>query len=175
MNKKLDSVNAAKELELALNSDSSAKATMWWGVMHSLAESQYLPVIPLFAKCLEHRDWVWRVQCLECLGFHYEIQSDEKLMEKVRQLLLNDPNSDVRMTAASILGIRSTWLDKTLVQALNTDEDYFVKEAAFDALLKLAQIPFPSRVEIVNLLKEGKRQPTVEYLEEVVNKGDLSY
>jgi HEAT repeat protein len=139
--------------------------------MCDLAEVGYPPAMDFFLECLDDPRWNWRYNGLCNLGFHYVFPPDSPLVEKIRQLLLTDPHSWVRDTAASVLGSRSSWPDMALVSALESDMDEQVRYSAFDALLRLARVPFavaslevervekkaipPSMEEIIRILAEA--------------------
>src|SRR4030066_1801611 len=73
-----------------------------WRKSHDLAEAQYQPAKEVFIEGLDDPDWLWRHDCVTFLGFHYPLENE--VVEKIRDLLLNDPSSDVRIAAASALG-----------------------------------------------------------------------
>lgn len=142
--------------------------------MHQLAEAEYPPALELFQSLLKDADWDWRLEGLQLIGFHYDITSNEKLIKKIRQLLLNDPEDNIRITAASILGIRSQWPDNTLVMALQSDPNQFVRYSAFEALLKLARVPYPMIQKEVNRLEKSETEPTLAEVKRILQEANIN-
>lgn len=141
--------------------------TIWWS-MHDLAEAQYLPAIDFFMSCLNDVNSTWRLKGLQDVGYHYQFPPDSTITEKIRQLLLSDPDDDVRSTAASILGIRSVWLDPALMTALHSDPEEYVRYSAFDSLLTLAGIPYLVVKKEMEKVEKGEIPTTFEEVKRIV-------
>lgn len=156
-------------------SDSEERRRIW-RLMHQLAEAQYRPALERFSSYLDDPDWAWRQEALQAIGFHYQLASDDPLIEKIRQMLLTDPDpfGFVRLSAANILGLRSQWPDHALLSALENDSDRDVRVAAFAALLQLAGVPTHLQRELVVLLETGSIDPSREALMHALAQAGLS-
>jgi len=124
-----------------------------WSRCHDLAEAQYQPAKDFFVEGLDDPDWLWRHDCVTLLGFHFPLENE--VVEKIRDLLLNDPNSNIRMASASVLGVRSNHPDRALFSTLRFDSNETVKKAALDSVLRLAGVP---NKRITNELKRIKSE-----------------
>lgn len=140
-----------------------------WKMAHDLAENRYQPAIGFFAMGLEDPDWVWRQECVSFLGFHY-VELGKEIVERFRTLLLGDPSEDVRMSAAAVLGIWSNLPDQALFQALESDPNPYVKNSAFDSILKLIGLPYKDISRELTKLRDGSIQPTLEYIKQLVHR-----
>lgn len=109
--------------------------------MHALAEAQELPARDFMAACLSDERPDWTLYCLRNIGFHYNLRNDASILETIRHLLRSNADVDVRMCAASVLGIRSTWPDETVRTALFSDPDDWVRSSAFEAILAMNHVP----------------------------------
>jgi len=136
--------------------------------LHDLADAQYQPAFEFLTGCLDHPDSTWRLASLRDIGFHYVTSPDSLFVEKARELLCDDPNSDVRRAAALILGIRSQWKDTALVTALTSDPERFVRASAFASLLELAGVPRRRAWKSWEQVKRGEIQPTWEEVRRIV-------
>lgn len=147
---------------LANKDVTEAEASALRRQMHTLAEFGYAPAIPLFVEGLTDPDPVWRIACLEDLGFHYPVTHVQLYLSQLQALLLGDPDEDVRALTAQFIGKASTWPDMALVKALEHDPEQMVRDACFDALLVQLKAP---RLELRTFLSELKGQPhTLEAL-----------
>nr|MBA3947892.1 hypothetical protein [Herpetosiphonaceae bacterium] len=140
LQKLLDAVKAAWHY----SHEDSVDRLKTWQNMHALAEARFPPALDFFVTCLADSRWGWRIDALRCIGFHYQFPVDGAIADKIRQMLLTDVGGfgEVRMTAASVLGRRSTWPDLALETALKTDPDEDVRRVAFAALLTIGGIPY---------------------------------
>ena len=136
--------------------------------MHDLAEAQYQPAIEFFASCFDHEYSEWRLASVRDVGFHYPLTPDSPVTEKIRQLLLNDPDDGVRHAAAFVLSSRSRWPDSALSTALYCDPDDYVRNAAFQALLELAGVPYLVACREYRRAKSGEIQPTWDEIKRIV-------
>jgi hypothetical protein len=141
--------------------------------MRDLAEAGYPPAMDFFLECLDDPRWNWRYNGLCDLGFHYIFPPDSPVVEKIRQLLLTDPHSWVRDAAASVLGSRSSWPDMALVSALESDMDAQVRYSAFDALLRLARVPFAVASQEVERVEKGFIQPSLSEVIRILTDAGL--
>lgn len=137
MQEKLETV-----IGLKLHSPGSARTADIWAICHDLAEAQYPPALNFFIEGLNDTAWDWRQRCLQMIGFHYDIPPNSEVIGKVRKMLESDPDGNVRMTAANVLGAISVLPDLSLVSALNSDSDWFVRRSAYLALLQLAGVEY---------------------------------
>ncbi|MBW4437352.1 MAG: hypothetical protein KME04_09480 [Pleurocapsa minor GSE-CHR-MK-17-07R] len=109
--------------------------------MHALAEAQDQPARDFMAACLSDERPDWTLYCLTNIGFHYDLRNDTSILETIRHLLRSSADVDVRICAASVLGIRSTWPDETVHTALFSDPDDWVRSSAFEAILRMNHVP----------------------------------
>ncbi len=131
--------------------------------LHDLAEAEYQPALDFLMSCIDHPDSIWRWQSLRNIGFHYVVAAPNSLfLKKARELLRHDPDSDVRRTAALILGIHSQSGDQALVTALCCDPQPDVRAVAFASLLELAGMPRARAWKCWQQVKTGEIQPTWE-------------
>lgn len=126
-----------------------------WARMHDLAERKYLPALQFFVEGFEQPDWSWRQEFLRLVGFHYYFSPESDIAMKIRGMLLHDPSSEVRITAAAVLGGRSSWPDRALMEALAHEQDPEVRKAVFASSLLLQGIPDQQAHRIVKDLLMG--------------------
>jgi HEAT repeat protein len=138
-----------------------------WDQLHSLAEMQYGPALDLFVNGLNDPDSAWRWAHITNLGYHYSVKDLRPFLGKLQTLLLEDPDEDVQMAAASILGRISTWPDGALLHALEQDPNMMVKETAFEALLALLGVPLPDLRVLRYELRLQDKDITVDALNEI--------
>jgi HEAT repeat protein len=106
--------------------------------LHALAEAHDEKAKAFFVEVIRSaRDDIWRLETLCDIGFHYDLSGDAAIIDQIREML-NDPDIDVRMAAASVLGIRSSWPDHGLYRTMTMDPNEFVRRAAFRALVRLS-------------------------------------
>ncbi len=141
---------------------------------HALAEAKYLPASAFFRSCLTDPEAEWRLSGLQALGFHYDTSADEELLERIRYMLLTDPDMHVRIAAASILGTRSRWPDWALQSALESEPVRTVRAVVFESLLKLAGAPLTKAREAYRRIEIGEIEPTREQLESFAGQMDVS-
>lgn len=113
-----------------------------YDICHMLADSQHQQALKFFKKGLNDPKWHWRQRCLQMIGFHYEVSPVGEITGKIRKMATSDRNAFVRMTAVDVLGEVSTLPDQTLLRALSSDSDWFVRRSAYCALLKLAGVSY---------------------------------
>ena len=138
-------------------------------ILHRLAEARYAPALPMIQPFLEHPNWGTRLDAVGLIGFHYPFSPESSLAQSFRQLLLHDPWPMVRMSAAHVLGGRSTVTDPALMTALTTDPDEDVRCSAFLALLQLHGVKWPQLRQIERQLESGEILLTVSSLEALVS------
>jgi HEAT repeat protein len=155
-------------VRLARNNPASYARDYYLTHLHVLAEAGYHPAIEFCISCLDDTRADWRECGLEALGYHYDLRPYKDILNKIAYLLLADPNDFVRMAAASVLGIRSEWPDKALLNALQTDSDYFVRATAFDALLGLAGVSHLKQMEIMDHLNGEAIPATLDLLKQTL-------
>jgi hypothetical protein len=161
----LDTLKAWKGRTIELDHSSA------WKMAHALAEAHYLPAMDFFVSGLNDSDWVWRQDCVQFLGFHYQL--DKEIVEKIRETLMTDPSEEVRISAASVLGRRSSVPDQALFHALESDPSHFVREAAFESVLELIGIPYKATNREIMRLKAGDIQPTLEYVKQIARSENI--
>lgn len=140
-------------------STGSARMADIWALCHDLAEAQYPPALKFFVEGLNDPDWEWRQRFLQLIGFHYDIPANSEIIDKVRKMLKSDPDSNVRMTAADVLGAISFLPDSSLVSAINSDPDWFVRRSAYLAMLELAGVPYAIYVQENERFDSDSEQP----------------
>jgi hypothetical protein len=115
-----------------------------FSALHRLAEDQYAPVRDFFDSLIAFPNPVWRYEAIIDLGHYPCLGSDT--VARVRECLLWDPDPDIRIHAASILGVhldrRDPWPDWVLAQAVDEDPVPEVRSSAFCALLETAEVPY---------------------------------
>lgn len=136
--------------------------------LHILAEAQYDPAIEFFLSCLDDLRWRWRYEGVSCLGFHYAFPPEGDITEKLRQMLLNDPEPIVRIAVASVLGKRSEWPDPALRTALRSDPDKIVRRAVFAALLTLAKVPLHLIQREEKRVEAGEMRPNWREVKRII-------
>ena len=142
--------------------------------LHRLAEAQDLSAKDFFLSCLSDPIASWRYLGLNNLGFHYYFTEEKEVCEKIRFLLLNDPDEDVRRCAASVLGCQSEWLDSALLIALHSDSNKYVRIAAFESLLKLAGVPVRVEFREGEKAKNGEIQTTFEEVKRIIAECNIN-
>lgn len=158
--------------------DHKAFRALHWE-LHALAEEHYESAIPFFEDCLHNVDSNWRDSGIELLGFHYldYLDGNDSLFERFRYLLANDPDSDVRMTAASLLihaKEESVFPDWALLQALEEDPVIQVRESAFESLMIHAEIPYIVRQEALRQVDRKEILATPLALKRIIEEQGLT-
>jgi hypothetical protein len=159
---------------IALHTNPASRSTpIYMEKMHPLAEAQYVAAKPFFIACLNDKRADWRYDCLNALGFHYDLSSDESVKAKLRDLLLHDEDDLIRSAAARILGLNSTWLDEALFTALESENDRSAKIAVFAALLKHGGLPGSMYLKTYAKLKNGEIEPSLSELKRLLHSLNL--
>ena len=138
-----------------------------WSIAHALAEDQYSPAIEFFVAGLNDNNWKWRDDCIAFLGFHYPTL-DKEIIDKFKKMLLHDPESSVRLTAAFALGKHSELPDEALLTAFEHDTNKFIRQAAFESILILAGVNHHKARKYGKLLKKEEFQSDVETIERIL-------
>ncbi len=159
-----------EEVKVAHKNPSSQSHKYYLNNMHVLAKASYPPAMDFFISCLDDPRWDWRLDALTALGFHYQFPPDSELAEKIRQMLLTDPNVSIRVSAAIVLGGRSKGPDVALIHALQSDPDEDVRRSAFDALLELGGVSFPLRRELMERVKKGEVRATLDEAKRILTE-----
>ena len=123
-----------------------------------------------FVEGLTDKRWWWRQRCISYLAFHYSLE--KSIIYRIKDILLNDPDEDVRITAAGALGSISDSPDKALFTALKADPDDLVKRTAFVSILK-ADIP----QKIVNKergrVNSGEIAPSLDEMRRIIGDAGM--
>ncbi len=128
------------EARQALSQGRSIYKDNLWRPLHALAEARDEKAKAFFAEVMKTaKGGDWRLEAVRDIGFHYDLSDDAPIVAQIREML-NDPDEDVRMAAASVLGIQSSWPDHDLYRVMTQDPNKFVRGSAFDALLNLSGI-----------------------------------
>lgn len=139
--------------------------------LHDLAEAGDEKAKTFFLKAIQTASkGSWRLEAIRNVGFHYDLSSDLAAVEIIRKALLADQWEMVRMAAASVLGIRSSWPDLALYQALTVDQDESVRSAAFESLLKLSGMSYLECRHIMAQVEAGTLAITPDSLRVVVGE-----
>ena len=156
-------IDLHKKLEAVISLKKKSSGGVWpteiWAIFHDLAEAKYQPALEFFIEGLDDPAWDWRQRCLQMIGFHYDIPPNNRTTEKVRKMLTSDPDSNVIMTAADVLGVISALPDLALLTALKSDKDWFVRRSAYFALLQLAGVPYEVYVQENNRFDSEIEEP----------------
>jgi hypothetical protein len=174
-------VNNEQDLEsifkevISISADPNGRiyGTGLWEKCHELADAQYLPAMDFFIHELEDPRWDWRRESVGLLGFHYKL--DQNVIDKIRKLLLNDPDSVVRSRCAAVLGNQLTSPDAVLLIALEKDSDHLVKESAFLAILDLGRVSYKIRQKVRKKIRSGEILPDLKQLKRVFTEENVSF
>ena len=158
--------------ELSAQPDTKVLGSGLWRKCHRLADAKYPPAKDFFVEKLDDKRWDWRRVSVSLLGFHYD-ELEPEIVEKIRDLLINDSDSGVRIAAAYVLGHRSKLPEKTLIHALVFDLDKDVKISAFNALLSLAGVPYRSEVKVMERIRRGEIIPGLDQLKHILEDENL--
>ena len=109
-------------------------------LMEALGNAVYEPAIDFFFQCLDDENWFWREYSLKALGWYYEWSSGGPFAIKVRELLLNDPDLDIRKKAAFVTGLISNFPNADLINILKHEPDWDLRYSAFTALISLSKV-----------------------------------
>jgi hypothetical protein len=174
MNERLDLGDMLKEV-VSVSSDPNGRVygTGLWEKCHELADAQYLPAMDFFIHELEDPRWDWRRVSVSLLGFHYKL--DQNVIDKIRRLLLNDPDSVVRSGCAAVLGNQLTSPDRVLLVALEKDPDHQVRESAFLAILDLGKVPYKIRQKERKKIQSGEVLPDLKQLQRVFTEENITF
>ncbi|MEQ8756592.1 MAG: hypothetical protein RID09_24170 [Coleofasciculus sp. G1-WW12-02] len=139
-------------------------------MMRELAKARYTPAIEFFYSCLGDSRYSWRSRGLDILRSNYEFSPDSKIIKKIRDLLLNDPNYSVRIRAAALLSTQSKWPDPALKQSLISETNEEVLIQVFEAILILGGVPYSMVRTEVNRVRGGEIEPTFEEIERITQE-----
>lgn len=157
-----------EEARIALAEGRSIYADKLNWRLHALAEAGDEKAKAFFATLLWAEDNDWRLEGLRDVGFHYHLDEDPSIVARMRELLLTDRDDHVKLAAASILGIRSSWPDRSLYQAMTTDADTIVRKVAFQSLLDLSGMSFKEGQAVMKRVAAGELPVSVEGLRAVL-------
>ncbi len=160
-----------KIIELAAQPDTNIYGTGLWKKCHDLADAQFLPARRFFIKELDDSRWDWREASVSLLGFHYKLGS--KILEKIRFMLIHDPESGVRIACAGVLGHQSKFPDRALFAALINDKEINVRIMAFDALLELGGVSKETQLKELKNMRTGKKKASLAVLRRIYAEENL--
>jgi hypothetical protein len=106
-------------------------------VFAELEKANYAPAKALFRAMLGDKNARIRTRGLTHLQLMKNVSSDREILDKVREIVVNDPNDLTRQWAALLLAGHSRWPDEALKRALAKETDPSTKEAIFLAVLEL--------------------------------------
>jgi hypothetical protein len=165
-----DILSRAREASQLPVTDHRAFMALHWE-LHALAEEQYRPAVAFFEACLHNVDRNWRESGIKLLGFHYTLESDA-IIERIRYHLVDDPSTDVRISAAIILSKHpyslDLWPDWALLSALQEDPVVQVRQCAIESLLTHAGVEYSLIQETVWKMRDGKLPATTATLKQIV-------
>ena len=137
--------------------------------LHALAEAHDEKAKAFFVEVMQiAEDSEWRLEMLRDIGFHYDLSHDPAIVRQIREMLLSDPDEDVRNAAAIILGSQSSWPDRALYRAMLNDAHNGVRLSAFEALLTLSGMSYKEYTHAYAQAKAGKISITPESLKALV-------
>jgi HEAT repeats len=151
---------------ISLKEDIQLYASGLWEEWHELADAESQPAKEFLIERLQDLRSDWREVSISLLGFHYSLEQD--ILDQIRDLLVSDPDSGVRIAAAGVLGHQSKLPEKSLVQALIHDTKPLVRETAFSALLELADIPYMIRINELEKIDTGEIYPTLDQVKRIL-------
>ncbi|MBI5927839.1 MAG: hypothetical protein HY862_00905 [Chloroflexi bacterium] len=158
------------EVLIAHKVEQSRALDYYFGFMHTLAEAHYVPAKEFFLMGLDDYRSGWREFCLKAIGFHYNLSSEEHILNKIRQMCLTDENEFVRLTATGVLGAQSHWPDFTLILVLQNDASMGVRISALGALLDLAHLPSYIVIEEEKKLQQNGIEPDMAQLKRIIEE-----
>jgi hypothetical protein len=106
-------------------------------VFGELANANCQPALLLFEEMLDDSRDEARYMTLGLLAQMEGLEANERILKKVRQILLDDPDDLSRGEAARILGSNSKWPDSALERAIAVEEHPPAQQAIFLAILRL--------------------------------------
>jgi hypothetical protein len=142
-----------------------------WESWHHLAEAKYEPAKEFFIERLDDPRWDWRRACISFLGFHFKLE--DQVVEKIRKLLIQDPDSGVRIAAASVLGNQGQFPEKSLIYAIEHDTNEFVIDSAFFALIELATVPYKTKLKERKRIESKEFRPSLEQVKRVLREENM--
>jgi len=151
---------------ISLKEDTQIYASGVWEEWHELADAESQPAKEFFIERLQDIRSDWREVSISLLGFHYSLEQD--VLNQIRDLLISDPDSGVRIAAAAVLGHQSKLPEKSLVQALIHDSKPLVRKTAFSALLELADVPYMIRMNELEKIDSGEIHPTLDQVKRIL-------
>jgi HEAT repeat protein len=146
--------------------------SIMWRKAHALAENEFPAAKDFFVQGLNDPNWRWRDDCISFLGFHYLLEND--ILKKIRNLLLFDPNSNVRISAASVLGKQSSLPDPALISAIMKDSNHLVRESAFEAILALAGVSIKKINREIKRLRTGEIQAALSEVKRITEEEKIN-
>lgn len=139
--------------------------------LHALAEQQFIPARTFCETLLDGPDAEWRLIAIRCL-FHYDLADSPALLTRLRRMLANDPDVDMRIWISGILGMQppgaAAWPDGALVRALAEDPVVHIRANAFRGLLETAGIPYPQEQQAIQQMERGEIPATWAAIERIV-------
>ena len=136
--------------------------------MYELAAEKYEPAKQLFVEMLDSSDWRWRDAGLAALAQYSK--PDSALMDRIRRLLAEDDEENVRVAAAAQLGADNQWPDEALRHALENDSSRRVRVAAFESALTLMGMPWPDVQSESERVESGEIEPTLSTAEDIIER-----
>lgn len=167
----------AEEMSASPAADDPAHSVLY-RQLHDLAEAHYEPAIPFFERCLTNTNARWREDAIRLLGFHYldYLHGNAALFNRLRYMLIEDPGSDVRITAAMLLREAkedADFSDWALLRALEEDPVIPVRGRAFESLMIHAGIPYATLSETMRRIDHEELDPTPPLLKQLIEEHDL--
>jgi hypothetical protein len=132
--------------------------------IRELAKNKFIPSLDLFQKMLDDDRSDWTIKGLNAIAY---FDLEESVVSKIRDLLLNSKYPSVKMTASSILGLKSKWPDAALRKCLMTEEDRDVRISATRAILELAKVNFRAVDLEIDRMKSGEIEPEFSEIERI--------
>ncbi len=150
---------------------------LYWQ-LHDLAEAHYEPAIPFFERCLYNTNARWREDAIRLLGFHYldYLRGNADLFNHLRYMLIEDPSSDVRITAAMLLRDAkedTDFPDWALLRALEEDPVIQVRGRAFESLLTQTGVSYEVLRQTMRRIDHEEIDATPSLLKQLIEEHGL--
>lgn len=165
-----DSGEILQEAHFALMSGKSVYEDELHRRLHFLAEAGDEAAKAFFVTALHNEAADWRLEAVRNLGFHYDLKPEVRIVAEIRHLLVSDPDDDVRLAAAAVLGIRSLWPDQDLYRAMTDDHNDIVRRVAFESLLMLAGKGYNEVQRIMQQIEVGQLKVSAATLETLIGE-----
>jgi hypothetical protein len=137
--------------------------------IYDLANAKYAPAQPLILQMLDSDDSSWRRAALSGLA-RWDEWSPE-VIERMRKVVVDDDDEDVRGAAAGILGANNnSWPDPSLQRALEKDPSRRVRESALESALLLNGLTWPEVQGALADVRAGNVEPSLATFAAIIER-----